>query len=137
MRQLSPIFLLHFCGPLTFHECCVLSCYLLSHADPFCFMSNAIGVGAITLTSDEFLVFVLRADWTGEYAGCLDRPGGHPEPSLVIEVSNFNPFIHCRRIRVLRPHRKQTKSSMSESLEQTRMTGTRPCRSPPDGLPSA
>ena len=46
-------------------------------------MSNAIGVGAMTVTKDEFVVLCHRAMWTGESGGKIDRPGGHPEPDNV------------------------------------------------------
>lgn len=59
----------------------------MSYLDPFMFMSNGIGVGAITLTKDHFVVLVKRAGWTGEGAHKIDRPGGHPEPDLVWKVS--------------------------------------------------
>ncbi len=72
-------------------------------------MSNAIGVGAITVTSDRWIVLIRRcsttylqsdkvsdndswissfsrAGWTGEHAGRVDRPGGHPEPEDVAQV---------------------------------------------------
>lgn len=50
-------------------------------------MSNAIGVGAHTVTTDDFVVLMERAAWTGEGAGKVDRPGGHPEPEIVQKVS--------------------------------------------------
>ncbi|TRY80482.1 hypothetical protein TCAL_02979 [Tigriopus californicus] len=56
--------------------------------DPYMYMSNGIGVGAVTLTKDDFVVLVKRAGWTGEGAHKIDRPGGHPEPDLVWEAVN-------------------------------------------------
>ena len=53
---------------------------------PFAYMSNAIGVGAHTVTADNFVVLMQRAGWTGEGAGKVDRPGGHPEPDIVQKV---------------------------------------------------
>ena len=49
-------------------------------------MSNAIGVGAICETIDGFVVLMLRSNWTGEGAGKIDRPGGHPEPLEALKV---------------------------------------------------
>ena len=46
-------------------------------------VSNAVGVGAITVTNDGFVVLMQRSQWTGEQAGKVDRPGGHPEPDAV------------------------------------------------------
>jgi len=47
-------------------------------------MSNCMGVGAIALTSDNFVILQKRAAWTGEYPDKIDRPGGHPEPANVV-----------------------------------------------------
>ena len=46
-------------------------------------MSNCLGVGAISVTSDKFVILMKRAKWTGEAPGKIDRPGGHPEPDLI------------------------------------------------------
>ena len=47
-------------------------------------MSNCLGVGAISLTTDKFIILMRRAQWTGESPNQIDRPGGHPEPDLVL-----------------------------------------------------
>ena len=47
-------------------------------------MSNCLGVGAISLTTDKFIILMKRAQWTGESPNQIDRPGGHPEPDLVL-----------------------------------------------------
>ncbi len=52
--------------------------------DEFSFMSNCLGVGATALTQDDFVILMQRAQWTGEAPGKLDRPGGHPEPDLLL-----------------------------------------------------
>ena len=52
----------------------------------FAFTGSKVGVGAITLTTDGFVVLVRRASWTGEGAGMIDRPGGHPEPDDALQV---------------------------------------------------
>ena len=52
----------------------------------FDFTSSAIGVGAITITTDGFVILIRRALWTGEAAGKIDRPGGHPEPDEALKV---------------------------------------------------
>ena len=51
--------------------------------DEFAFMSNCLGVGATAVTSDDFVILMQRATWTGEAPGKIDRPGGHPEPDIV------------------------------------------------------
>ena len=61
-------------------------------------MSNAIGVGAITLTSDNWIILMKRADWTGEYPGMVDRPGGHPEPDLVRQVIFTSKHYFLRKV---------------------------------------
>ena len=55
--------------------------------EDFSFMSNCMGVGAIAITLDNYVILQKRAAWTGEAPGKIDRPGGHPEPSNV--SSNF------------------------------------------------
>ena len=52
----------------------------------FDFTGSAIGVGAITITSDGFVVLIRRAAWTGEGSGMIDRPGGHAEPDEALKV---------------------------------------------------
>lgn len=52
--------------------------------DSQAYLSMAIGVGILLMTCDDCLVVTRRASWTGEYPGMLDRPGGHPEPDLVL-----------------------------------------------------
>ena len=49
----------------------------------FAFMSNCMGVGAIAITLDNYVILQKRAAWTGEAPGKIDRPGGHPEPSNI------------------------------------------------------
>ena len=56
-------------------------------------MSNAIGVGALTRTSDDWIVLMERAMWTGEAQGKIDRPGGHAEPDLVRKVSALSSML--------------------------------------------
>lgn len=53
--------------------------------DEYAFMSNCLGVGAIALTTDDFVILMKRAKWTGEAPEKIDRPGGHPEPDLVLK----------------------------------------------------
>ena len=59
----------------------------------FDFTSSAIGVGAIAITKDGFVVLIRRALWTGEAAGKIDRPGGHPEPDEALKV-DFKRFCN-------------------------------------------
>ena len=66
----------------------------------FDFTSSAIGVGAITITKDGFVVLIRRALWTGEAAGKIDRPGGHPEPdeALKVYLKRFHNVLLDRKI---------------------------------------
>ena len=54
----------------------------------FDFTGSAIGVGAITITNDGYVVLIRRASWTGECANMIDRPGGHPEPDEALQVTS-------------------------------------------------
>lgn len=40
----------------------------------------------MAFTSDDYLLLIRRAKWTGEYPNAIDRPGGHPEPDNVFAV---------------------------------------------------
>ena len=54
-------------------------------------MSNAMGVGCHTLTSDSYIVLMRRSSGGGgggEWPGAVDRPGGHPEPELAVKSAN-------------------------------------------------
>ena len=53
----------------------------------FDFTGSAIGVGAITVSNDDYVVLVRRGSWVGEGAGMVDRPGGHPEPDDALKVA--------------------------------------------------
>jgi hypothetical protein len=35
-------------------------------------------------------MYVCRSSWTGEGAGKIDRPGGHPEPLEALKVGSMN-----------------------------------------------
>ena len=45
-------------------------------------MSDALGVGAFVLTSDDYVTFIRRSERVGEAQGLWDIPGGHPEPEV-------------------------------------------------------
>ena len=46
-------------------------------------MADTLGVGAVVVTSDQYIIFIKRSEHVGEFPNCLDVPGGHPEPSRV------------------------------------------------------
>ena len=48
-------------------------------------MSQCIGVGCWVITTDNKVVFVENADWKGEQACKVDRPGGHAEPGECVK----------------------------------------------------
>jgi len=52
------------------------------HDDSQAFMSDALGVGALILTSDDHIVLLYRSKNCGEDINLWDRPGGHPEPKV-------------------------------------------------------
>ena len=47
-----------------------------------------MGVGAIAVTNDDFVILMKRAAWTGEAPGKIDRPGGHPEPDEILKLKS-------------------------------------------------
>ena len=55
-------------------------------SNQFDFTGSTLGIGAITVTNDGYIVLMRRASWTGEGAGKIDRPGGHPEPDEALKV---------------------------------------------------
>jgi len=53
------------------------------YGDPMAFMGCPLGIGSVLSTSDERLIFIERSAHTGEAAGLIDTPGGHPEPARI------------------------------------------------------
>ena len=60
---------------------------LVAHQDDRSCFADVLGVGSLLLTSNDQFVFIKRALWTGEDKGKVDRPGGHPEPDNISELS--------------------------------------------------
>ena len=54
------------------------------HNNRSCYMSDALGVGNLVITKDQFVVLIRRSEHCGEAQGLLDVPGGHPEPQVNI-----------------------------------------------------
>ena len=48
------------------------------------FMSDALGVGALVITGDNYVIFLKRSECCAEAPGMWDIPGGHPEPKVTI-----------------------------------------------------
>jgi len=46
------------------------------------YMSDALGVGAFLVSSDEQVVLMKRGEHLAEAPGLWDIPGGHPEPQV-------------------------------------------------------
>lgn len=46
------------------------------------YLADPLGVGAILVTADDFLVFLRRSQQVAEAPGMVDVPGGHPEPQV-------------------------------------------------------
>ena len=55
---------------------------LVDHDNSQAYMSDAVGVGALVQTLDNYIVMLFRSDKCGEDTGLWDRPGGHPEPKV-------------------------------------------------------
>ncbi|KAK7504864.1 hypothetical protein BaRGS_00003892 [Batillaria attramentaria] len=54
------------------------------HSDPQVFLSDPAGVGAFTVTSDEYVIFLRRSSHCAEAPGMWDIPGGHAEPEEIV-----------------------------------------------------
>ena len=55
---------------------------LCDHDNSQAYMSDAVGVGALVQTLDNFMVLLFRSNKCGEDTGLWDRPGGHAEPKV-------------------------------------------------------
>lgn len=50
--------------------------------DKQAYLADPLGVGAVLVTADDFLVFLRRSRQVAEAPGLVDVPGGHPEPQV-------------------------------------------------------
>ena len=50
-----------------------------------------------------------RASWTGEGAGKIDRPGGHPEPDDALKVKEFTIIYSLFRAILLKQYQSTNK----------------------------
>lgn len=50
--------------------------------DPWTFLAQPLGVGAVLCTRDHKVVLIRRSYTVAEAGGLLDIPGGHPEPKV-------------------------------------------------------
>ena len=57
-------------------------------------MADTLGVGAVVVTSDQYIIFIKRSEHVGEFPNCLDVPGGHPEPSRVTGLQTYTFITH-------------------------------------------
>ena len=55
---------------------------LCDHDDSQAYLSDALGVGALVQTVDDYMVLLYRSKHCGEDTEMWDRPGGHPEPKV-------------------------------------------------------
>lgn len=53
------------------------------------YLANALGVEAMVITADNFAVLFRRSAFVAEYPGFYCCPGGHPEPSHILNVEAF------------------------------------------------
>ena len=54
------------------------------YSDPGSYLSNPVGVGGLLETDEKDLVFIRRSNTCAEMPGLIDRPGGHPEPDVIV-----------------------------------------------------
>ncbi|CAL1539718.1 unnamed protein product [Lymnaea stagnalis] len=59
------------------------------HNNSQAFLSDALGVGASVLTTDNRLILLKRSDHCGEAPGLWDVPGGHAEPMKIVGDKNL------------------------------------------------
>ncbi|KAL4238646.1 UDP-sugar diphosphatase [Mactra antiquata] len=57
---------------------------LCDHDDSQAYMCDALGVGALVMTSDDHIVLIFRSKNCGEDTEMWDRPGGHAEPTNIV-----------------------------------------------------
>ena len=68
---------------------------LCDHDNSQAYMSDALGVGALVLTRDDFVVLLFRSKRCGEDTELWDRPGGHPEPKVGLDPFPNKPWFLC------------------------------------------
>ena len=62
-------------------------------------MGDAMGVSALTVTQDEYIIFIRRSHWVGEAKGLLDLPGGHAEPDEMAAKCNIPDLSNLSNIK--------------------------------------
>ena len=68
-----------------------------------------LGVGAVLVTSDDFVILGRRSALVGELKGYVDLPGGHPEPSAV----NIERIFSVRKDRAKEGRRQEESETQS------------------------
>lgn len=63
------------------------------YSDPQAYLSNPVGVGGLLETNENDLVFIRRSNTCAEMPELIDRPGGHPEPDVIMIVSFSKYYI--------------------------------------------
>lgn len=58
------------------------------------YLANALGVEAMAITRDHFALLFRRSDLVSEYPGYYCCPGGHPEPSHILNLKSFTEAHH-------------------------------------------
>ena len=64
----------------------------IMHQNKQAFMSDALGVGSLLLSSDNYVTFQKRSLNCGEACGLWDIPGGHPEPKVKFKGHDSLPY---------------------------------------------
>jgi hypothetical protein len=57
---------------------------LTDHGSRRALLAQPLGCEVVVETADERIVLVHRSPIVGEYANCIDFPGGHPEPASLL-----------------------------------------------------
>eukprot|EP00754_Rhynchopus_humris_P044180 Rhum_TRINITY_DN3893_c0_g1::Rhum_TRINITY_DN3893_c0_g1_i1::g.12309::m.12309 len=86
-----------------------------NRCDPF--LSHALGVESLVLTSDDQLVLIKRSDKVAEYPNFYCGPGGHAEPGKVlgIPLSQQGDVAHAAITRALAEKKAETHNELFQS----------------------
>lgn len=64
--------------------------------DPQAYLSDAMGVGAFVVTSDDYAIFIRRSQHCAEAPDMWDIPGGHAEPEELVGKVPIDKIELCK-----------------------------------------